>query len=87
LWSCSEHPAVADGPVGVEDAENAGESGVRTHDLPEDDVPDEYLDKETILSRTFCQREPYLKTGVARFGSDLNITPVLLHNSLHSVQA
>jgi len=32
--------------TGVEDAGNADESEVRTHEVPEDDVPDEYLDKE-----------------------------------------
>jgi hypothetical protein len=31
---------------GVEDAEGADESGVRTHEVPQDDVPGEYLDKE-----------------------------------------
>jgi N utilization substance protein A len=36
----------ADAVSGVEDAENADEGEVRTHEVPEDDVPDEYLDKE-----------------------------------------
>lgn len=31
---------------GVEDAEQADEKEVRTHEVPQDDVPDEYLDKE-----------------------------------------
>jgi hypothetical protein len=31
---------------GVEDAENADEKEVRTHEVLEDDVPDEYLEKE-----------------------------------------
>jgi len=31
---------------GVEDAEDAEEVEVRTHEVPQDDVPDEYLDKE-----------------------------------------
>jgi hypothetical protein len=31
---------------GVEDAENADEQEVRTHEVPEDDVPGEYLDKD-----------------------------------------
>jgi len=31
---------------GVENAENAGPSEVRTHEVPEDDVPEEYLDRE-----------------------------------------
>ena len=31
---------------GVEDAENANEKEVRTHEVPEDDVPGEYLDEE-----------------------------------------
>lgn len=31
---------------GVEDADNADESEVHTHEVPEDDVPDEYLDKD-----------------------------------------
>jgi hypothetical protein len=32
--------------TGVEAADNADESEVRTHEVPEDDVPGEYLDKE-----------------------------------------
>jgi hypothetical protein len=32
--------------AGVESAGNADEKEVRTHEVPEDDVPDEYLDKE-----------------------------------------
>ena len=36
----------ADAVRGVEDAENADESEVHTHEVPEDDVPDEYLDKD-----------------------------------------
>jgi hypothetical protein len=36
----------ADAVKGVEDAENADEKEVRTHEVPEDDVPGEYLDKE-----------------------------------------
>jgi hypothetical protein len=36
----------ADVVTGVEDAGNAGEKEVRTHEVPEDDVPGEYLDKE-----------------------------------------
>jgi hypothetical protein len=32
--------------TGVEDAGNADEKEVHTHEVPEDDVPDEYLDKE-----------------------------------------
>jgi hypothetical protein len=36
----------ADVVTGVEDAGDADESEVRTHEVPEDDVPDEYLDKE-----------------------------------------
>jgi hypothetical protein len=31
---------------GVEDAGGADEKEVRTHEVPEDDVPGEYLDKE-----------------------------------------
>ena len=31
---------------GVEDAEEADESEVHTHEVPEDDVPGEYLDKD-----------------------------------------
>jgi len=33
-------------PAGVEEADDADESEVHTHGAPEDDVPDEYLDKE-----------------------------------------
>lgn len=36
----------ADAVRGVEDADNADEREVHTHEVPEDDVPDEYLDKE-----------------------------------------
>jgi hypothetical protein len=36
----------ADVVAGVESAGNADEKEVRTHEVPEDDVPDEYLDKE-----------------------------------------
>jgi hypothetical protein len=32
--------------AGVEDAEEHGEREVRTHEVPEDDVPEEYLDKD-----------------------------------------
>jgi hypothetical protein len=33
--------------MGVEDAEDADEVEVRTHEVPQDDVPSEYLDKES----------------------------------------
>jgi hypothetical protein len=36
----------ADVVKGVEDAEDADEGEVRTHEVPQDDVPGEYLDKE-----------------------------------------
>lgn len=36
----------ADVVRGVEDADNADEREVHTHEVPEDDVPDEYLDKD-----------------------------------------
>jgi len=36
----------ADAVIGVEEADNADEREVRTHEVPEDDVPGEYLDKE-----------------------------------------
>jgi N utilization substance protein A len=32
--------------AGVEEADNADEREVHTHEVPEDDVPEEYLDKE-----------------------------------------
>ena len=32
--------------AGVEEADNADEREVHTHELPEDDVPEEYLEKE-----------------------------------------
>jgi hypothetical protein len=32
--------------AGVENAGNADEQEVRTHEVPEDDVPEEYLDEE-----------------------------------------
>jgi hypothetical protein len=31
---------------GVEDVPDADEGEVRTHEVPEDDVPDEYLEKD-----------------------------------------
>jgi|SRR5579864_337073 len=36
----------ADAVIGVEDAESDEPREVRTHEVPEDDVPEEYLDKE-----------------------------------------
>jgi len=36
----------ADAVAGVEEADNADEREVHTHEVPEDDVPDEYLDKD-----------------------------------------
>lgn len=39
------NPFEADAVAGVEDADNADQREVRTHEVPEDDVPDEYLDK------------------------------------------
>jgi hypothetical protein len=36
----------ADVVTGVEDAGNADEGEVHTHEVPEDDVPEEYLDKD-----------------------------------------
>ncbi len=36
----------ADAVKGVEDAEDDDEAEVRTHEVPQDDVPGEYLDKE-----------------------------------------
>ena len=36
----------ADVVKGVEDAEDAGEWEVHTHEVPQDDVPDEYLKKK-----------------------------------------
>jgi hypothetical protein len=32
--------------TGVEDAEDSDEGEVRTHEVPQDDVPSEYRDKE-----------------------------------------
>jgi hypothetical protein len=32
--------------MGVEDAEDADGAEVRTHEVPQNDVPEEYLDKE-----------------------------------------
>ena len=36
----------ADAVRGVEEADNADEREVETHEVPEDDVPDEYLDQD-----------------------------------------
>ena len=38
----------ADTVAGVEQAGNADEAEVRTHEVPEDDVPEEYLDKDEL---------------------------------------
>ena len=35
---------------GVEDAEDADETEVRTHQVPQDDVPDEYRDRDQAPS-------------------------------------
>ena len=37
----------ADAVAGVEQAENDNTREVRTHEVPEDDVPEEYLDKDS----------------------------------------
>ncbi len=36
----------ADAVAGVEDAGDTDEKEVRTHEVPQDDVPGEYLDEE-----------------------------------------
>src|SRR6266568_5476475 len=40
------NPFEAEVVTGVESAEEADEQEVHTHEVPEDDVPDEYLDKD-----------------------------------------
>ena len=40
------NPFEADAVSGVEEADNADEKEVHTHEVPEDDVPEEYLDKD-----------------------------------------
>ena len=40
------NPFEASAVAGVEEADNADEREVRTHEVPEDDIPDEYFDKE-----------------------------------------
>ena len=40
------NPFEAEAVMGVENAENADEQEVRTHEVLEDDVPGEYLDKD-----------------------------------------
>jgi hypothetical protein len=40
------NPFEADAVAGVEEADNADQREVHTHEVPEDDVPDEYLDKD-----------------------------------------
>jgi hypothetical protein len=42
---------------------------------------------ECVLRRSFRQREPHLKAGVAGFGLDLNVASVFFHNPLYRVQA
>jgi hypothetical protein len=40
------NPFEAEVVIGVEKADNSDEKEAHTHEVPEDDVPDEYLDKE-----------------------------------------
>ena len=40
------NPFEAGAVAGVEEADNADEKEVDTHEVPEDDVPEEYLDKD-----------------------------------------
>ena len=40
------NPFEAEVVTGVEDAEDTDEKEVHTHEVPEDDVPEEYLDKD-----------------------------------------
>lgn len=40
------NPFEADVVAGVEEADNADQSEVHTREVPEDDVPEEYLDKD-----------------------------------------
>src|SRR5580698_8891466 len=42
---------------------------------------------EEVLDRSPRQGEPHLETRLTGLGTHLNISPVLLHNSLHCVQA
>src|ERR1700680_3770813 len=44
-------------------------------------------DSNAVLGEAFRQREPHLKARVAGFRADLNVPPVLLHNSLNGVEA
>jgi len=39
------------------------------------------------LTRSVCQWEPHLKAGITRLGDNLNVPPMLLHDSLHCIQA
>ena len=40
-----------------------------------------------VLTRSVCQWKPDLKAGVTWFGSNLNVPPMLLYDSLHCIQA
>jgi hypothetical protein len=40
------NPFEAEAVAGVEEADNADQREVHTHEVPEDDVPDEYLEKD-----------------------------------------
>jgi hypothetical protein len=40
------NPFEAEAVAGVEDADNSDQREVHTREVPEDDVPDEYLDKD-----------------------------------------
>src|ERR1700680_3462455 len=43
-------------------------------------------DSNAVLGEIFRQREPHLKARVAGFRADLNVAPMLLHNSLNGVE-
>jgi hypothetical protein len=60
---------------GVENADNADEREVHTHEVPEDDIPDEYFDKEYRKSGTLTRPSGRLLVSALPAGaSRLSIT-------------
>ena len=59
--SCSNEGNAFEADVvkGVEDAADADEGEVRTHEVPQDDVPGEYLDKEVVSEQVMPGTERF----------------------------
>src|ERR1700730_16524695 len=72
---CSFNTGIGFGPAGLPDGDR------RTENAQENEPP-----SKGSLGRSFRQREPHLETCVTGFRVDLNISFVLLHNSLNRVK-